>query len=206
MRSLIQPTQRVLARATGLANATTLIAAVAPAAAAAAAVSATGVAHQRLHAQPARIFSAATILRSPAPAAATTPAATAAASAGGGHSPSSGGGSGGGTAIVMLNMGGPSTVPEVGPFLTRLFSDPEIIALGPFQKWAGPLMAKRRTPKIEEQVRRGQTKSRRQALSATNAPALRRSRPRNSKHLLLQIRGLPLNCPFRLVLFFAVLH
>jgi len=51
----------------------------------------------------------------------------------------------------MLNMGGPSTVPEVGPFLNRLFSDGDIVSLGPLQSWLGPLLAKRRTPKIEEQ-------------------------------------------------------
>lgn len=51
----------------------------------------------------------------------------------------------------MLNMGGPSTVPEVGPFLHRLFSDREIITLGPFQDILGPLIAKRRTPRIEKQ-------------------------------------------------------
>ena len=41
--------------------------------------------------------------------------------------------------IVMLNMGGPSSLdgPEDGvePFLNRLFSDKEIIMLGPLQKW-----------------------------------------------------------------------
>jgi ferrochelatase len=51
----------------------------------------------------------------------------------------------------MLNMGGPATVPEVGPFLQRLFSDPEIIALGPLQGTLGPFIAKRRTPRIEKQ-------------------------------------------------------
>ena len=43
------------------------------------------------------------------------------------------------TALVMLNMGGPSSldgpVDGVGPFLQRLFSDGEIIRLGPFQKF-----------------------------------------------------------------------
>jgi ferrochelatase len=48
----------------------------------------------------------------------------------------------------MLNMGGPSTVPEVQPFLTRLFTDPEIIPLGPVQNFVGTLMAKRRTPRV----------------------------------------------------------
>ncbi len=41
--------------------------------------------------------------------------------------------------IVMLNMGGPSSldgpVDGVEPFLRRLFTDGEIIKLGPLQKW-----------------------------------------------------------------------
>ena len=91
-----------------------------------------------------RIFSAAT-------AAAATPSATRASTptANATTRPSTGG-----TAIVMLNMGGPSSIPEVAPFLQRLFSDGEIITLGPLQKWLGPLIAKRRTPKIEEQYGR----------------------------------------------------
>lgn len=55
------------------------------------------------------------------------------------------------TGIVMMNMGGPSTVPEVAPFLHRLFTDGQIIGLGPFQNFLGPLLAKRRTPAIEKQ-------------------------------------------------------
>jgi len=55
------------------------------------------------------------------------------------------------TAIVMLNMGGPATVPEVGPFLQRLFADGEIIDFGIFQNILGPWISKRRTPKIEKQ-------------------------------------------------------
>ena len=51
----------------------------------------------------------------------------------------------------MLNMGGPSTIPEVGPFLHRLFSDGEIITLGRFQSTLGPFIARRRTPRIEKQ-------------------------------------------------------
>ena len=33
------------------------------------------------------------------------------------------------TAVVMLNMGGPNDLEEVGPFLKNLFSDGEIITL-----------------------------------------------------------------------------
>lgn len=54
------------------------------------------------------------------------------------------------TAILLMNMGGPSTLEEVGDFLSRLFHDRELIQL-PFQKTLAPLIAKRRTPKIIEQ-------------------------------------------------------
>ncbi|GAA5922551.1 hypothetical protein JCM1841_006197 [Sporobolomyces salmonicolor] len=54
------------------------------------------------------------------------------------------------TAIVLMNMGGPSTVPETGDFLSRLFHDGDLIPL-PFQSTIAPLIAKRRTPKIEKQ-------------------------------------------------------
>lgn len=67
----------------------------------------------------------------------------------------------------MLNMGGPSTVrtlflprrfrhsivsqlPETQDFLKNLFSDGDLIPL-PFQSVLAPLIARRRTPKIEEQ-------------------------------------------------------
>ncbi|UZJ54370.1 hypothetical protein CBS101457_003690 [Exobasidium rhododendri] len=54
------------------------------------------------------------------------------------------------TAILLMNMGGPSTLDEVGDFLGRLFNDRELIQL-PFQSRLGPLIARRRTPKIKEQ-------------------------------------------------------
>jgi protoporphyrin/coproporphyrin ferrochelatase len=53
------------------------------------------------------------------------------------------------TGIVLLNMGGPSNLDEVGPFLLELFEDREIIQL-PVQKWLGPFIAKRRTPKVRK--------------------------------------------------------
>ncbi|XP_002159643.1 ferrochelatase, mitochondrial [Hydra vulgaris] len=57
------------------------------------------------------------------------------------------------TGIMMLNMGGPSTLDEVGSFLSRLFHDKDLIPL-PAQKQLAPLLAARRTPKIVEQYRK----------------------------------------------------
>lgn len=37
------------------------------------------------------------------------------------------------TGVLMLNMGGPSMLDEVGSFLGNLFADREIIQLGPLQ-------------------------------------------------------------------------
>ncbi|KAG8194736.1 hypothetical protein JTE90_026384 [Oedothorax gibbosus] len=51
------------------------------------------------------------------------------------------------TGILMMNMGGPSSLAEVQDFLTRLFTDKDIIPL-PMQSTVGPLIAKRRTPSI----------------------------------------------------------
>ncbi|EGG03916.1 uncharacterized protein MELLADRAFT_49320 [Melampsora larici-populina 98AG31] len=54
------------------------------------------------------------------------------------------------TGVVLMNMGGPRTVDETGDFLSRLFHDGDLIPL-PFQSTLAPFIAKRRTPKIEEQ-------------------------------------------------------
>lgn len=53
--------------------------------------------------------------------------------------------------MVFLNMGGPSTVDEVGDFLSRLFADADLIPLGRLQSYLGPLISRRRTPKIQAQ-------------------------------------------------------
>jgi ferrochelatase len=53
------------------------------------------------------------------------------------------------TGIVMLNLGGPATLDEVEPFLLELFADREIIQL-PFQRWLGPYIARRRTPRVRK--------------------------------------------------------
>jgi len=56
---------------------------------------------------------------------------------------------GGSTGIVLLNLGGPATLDDVGPFLLELFKDREIIQL-PLQRWLGPFLAKRRTPSVKK--------------------------------------------------------
>ncbi len=53
------------------------------------------------------------------------------------------------TGIVMMNLGGPKDLDQVEPFLLKLFEDREIIQL-PVQKFLGPFIAKRRTPKIRK--------------------------------------------------------
>ncbi|KAI9879037.1 MAG: ferrochelatase hem15 [Pleopsidium flavum] len=55
------------------------------------------------------------------------------------------------TAMVFMNMGGPSTTNEVGDFLSRLFADGDLIPLGRLQNYLGPLISRRRTPKIQKQ-------------------------------------------------------
>ncbi|KAI1312446.1 hypothetical protein F5Y03DRAFT_237447 [Xylaria venustula] len=60
-------------------------------------------------------------------------------------------GSKGPTAMVFLNMGGPSTVDEVGDFLKRLFQDGDLIPLGRLQNYIGSFISTRRTPKIQQQ-------------------------------------------------------
>lgn len=55
------------------------------------------------------------------------------------------------TAVVFMNMGGPSTTAEVGDFLSRLFADADLIPLGRLQSYLGPLISARRTPKIQKQ-------------------------------------------------------
>ncbi|KAK3095966.1 hypothetical protein FSP39_021399 [Pinctada imbricata] len=56
------------------------------------------------------------------------------------------------TGILMMNMGGPETVDDVQPFLNRLFLDRDLMQM-PAQSTLGPAIAKRRTPRIQEQYR-----------------------------------------------------
>ncbi|KAF7649187.1 hypothetical protein LDENG_00145690 [Lucifuga dentata] len=57
------------------------------------------------------------------------------------------------TGILMLNMGGPEKVEDVHDFLLRLFMDTDLMKL-PVQNKLGPFIARRRTPKIQEQYNR----------------------------------------------------
>jgi ferrochelatase len=58
-------------------------------------------------------------------------------------------------AVLLLQMGGPDTLEAVEPFLINLFSDREIIRIGP--AWLQPVIArfiaKRRSVKVEENYR-----------------------------------------------------
>lgn len=54
------------------------------------------------------------------------------------------------TGIVFMNMGGPNKTSETYDFLLRLFSDKDLIPLGPFQGLLAKFIARRRTPSIEE--------------------------------------------------------
>nr|CAB3245701.1 ferrochelatase, mitochondrial-like [Phallusia mammillata] len=56
------------------------------------------------------------------------------------------------TGILLLNMGGPETVDGVYDFLLRLFSDPDLLPL-PARGQVAPFIARRRTPKIQEQYK-----------------------------------------------------
>lgn len=55
--------------------------------------------------------------------------------------------------VILLNMGGPDTLADVEPFLFELFSDRQIIRLGPFpflQKFIARRIAAKRAPKSQE--------------------------------------------------------
>ena len=57
--------------------------------------------------------------------------------------------------VVLLNLGGPERLDDVEPFLYNLFSDRQIIRLGPkfLQKPLARLIARRRAPKSREYYR-----------------------------------------------------
>lgn len=54
------------------------------------------------------------------------------------------------TAIVFMNMGGPNKTSETYDFLMRLFSDGDLIPLGPLQSIMAKFIALQRTPSIKK--------------------------------------------------------
>ena len=54
-------------------------------------------------------------------------------------------------AVVLFNLGGPSSLNEVEPFLFNLFNDPAIIRVpSPFRWLLAKLISKRRAPIARE--------------------------------------------------------
>ncbi len=60
------------------------------------------------------------------------------------------------TGVILLNLGGPENEKDVEPFLYNLFSDREIIRLGPsfLQKTIARFIARKRAPKSRENYRK----------------------------------------------------
>lgn len=60
------------------------------------------------------------------------------------------------TAVLLLQMGGPDSLEAVEPFLTNLFSDRDIIRIGPafLQPLIARFIARRRAPKVEKYYER----------------------------------------------------
>lgn len=56
------------------------------------------------------------------------------------------------TAVVLLNLGGPQNLQQVGPFLQNLFADREIIQL-PFQSLLGPMIVRMRMRRVQANYR-----------------------------------------------------
>ncbi len=78
------------------------------------------------------------------------------------------------TAVLLLQMGGPDSLDAVEPFLCTLFSDRDIIRLGPafFQPALARFIARRRAPKVESCYERIGGKSPIRELTEAQAAAL----------------------------------
>ncbi len=77
--------------------------------------------------------------------------------------------------IILLNMGGPTSLDSVRPFLENLFLDKEIISFGPMNVFRGPLarfIAKKRAEIVKKNYAMIGGKSPIAALSAAQASAL----------------------------------
>ncbi len=78
------------------------------------------------------------------------------------------------TGVILLNMGGPDSIEAVRPFLYNLFSDRDIIQLGPafLQKYIAAFIAWRRAPKSSVNYRKIGGKSPLGEITAAQAAAL----------------------------------
>src|SRR6266567_2045037 len=78
------------------------------------------------------------------------------------------------TAVLLLQMGGPDSLDAVEPFLLNLFSDREIIRIGPafLQPLIARFIARRRAPKVEKYYERIGGKSPIRKLTEAQARAL----------------------------------
>ena len=78
------------------------------------------------------------------------------------------------TAILLLQMGGPDSLDAVEPFLLNLFSDRDIIKIGPalLQPLIARFIVRRRTPKVMENYRQIGGKSPLRQLTDQQAKAL----------------------------------
>lgn len=78
------------------------------------------------------------------------------------------------TAVLLLQMGGPDSLESVEPFLYNLFSDREIIKIGPafLQPFIARMIVKRRAPKSADNYRQIGGKSPLRELTEQQATAL----------------------------------
>lgn len=78
------------------------------------------------------------------------------------------------TAVLLLQMGGPDALDAVEPFLVNLFSDRDIIRIGPafLQPFIARRIARRRAPKVEQYYARIGGKSPIRELTEGQAQAL----------------------------------
>ncbi len=78
------------------------------------------------------------------------------------------------TAVLLLQMGGPDSLDAVEPFLLNLFSDRDIIRIGPafLQPFIARLIAKRRSPGVERKYEEIGGKSPIRELTESQARAL----------------------------------
>ena len=78
------------------------------------------------------------------------------------------------TAVLLLQMGGPDSLEAVRPFLLNLFSDREIIKIGPawLQPFRAKMIVRRRTPTVGEKYREIGGKSPIRELTQAQADAL----------------------------------